>query len=173
MRTTIVRLAGRLLVVTGVLLAPVLPAAAPAQAAEASTEILRVPLDLRFFLPCANGGAGEVVHLTGTFMMLTHTANDGSGGTHLKLLEVQQGVTGFGETTGDHYVSSFVNLFMLNQGSGQLPITATQQVVYRVDGPGRGNESLIRIRNHATLNANGTVTVAFDEFSAECLATEP
>ena len=103
----------------------------------ASTEILRVPLDLRFFLPCANGGAGEVVHLTGTFMMLTHTADDGSGGTHLKLLEVQQGVTGVGETTGDHYVSSFVNLFTFNQGSGLLPITSTQEVVYRIDGPGR------------------------------------
>jgi hypothetical protein len=44
-------------------------------------------------------------------------------------------------------------------------------VIYRIDGPGPGNESLIRIRNHTTLNADGTVTVAFDEFSAECLAT--
>jgi hypothetical protein len=172
MRSTIARVAGRLLVVVGVLVGPALTAGAiPAQAAE--TTILRVPLDLSLFLPCANGGEGEVVHLSGTFMMVYHTTDDGSGGFHLQLLEVEQGVSGVGETTGDHYVSSFVNLFNYNQGSGGLPITSTQEVVYRVDGPGQGNESLIRIRNHATLDANGVITVAFDEFSAECLATEP
>ena len=77
------------------------------------------------------------------------------------------------EVMSAYWNSAQLNLFNYNEGSGSLPITSTQEVVYRVDGPGQGNESLIRIRNHATLNANGTVTVAFDEFSAECLATEP
>lgn len=171
--TTVSRAFGRLLIVVAALLVPALVASAPAGAAETTTRIERVPLDLRLFLPCANGGTGEVVHLSGTFMMLYHVTDDGAGGFHLKLLEVQQGVRGVGETTGDHYVSSFVNLFNYNEGSGSLPITSTQQVVYRVDGPGQGNESLIRIRNHSTLNANGTMTVTFDEFSSECLAETP
>jgi hypothetical protein len=132
-----------------------------------------VPLDLSLFLPCANHGTGEVVDLSGTFMMVEHVTFDEATGFHLTLVEVQQGVRGVGETTGDRYVSSFVNLFNFNQGSGELPITSTQEVVYRINGPGQGNESLIRIRNHSTLNANGVVTVAFDDFSAECLATEP
>jgi len=110
--TTVSRAVGRLLVVVAVLFAPALTAGAtPAQAAETTTQILRVPLDFRLFLPCANGGTGEVVHLSGTFMMVYHVTDDGAGGFHLKLLEVQQGVQGVGETTGDHYVSSFVNLF--------------------------------------------------------------
>jgi hypothetical protein len=172
-RTKAPRVVGRFLLVGVVFLAPWLAGATAAQGAETTTRIERVPLDFRLFLPCANDGAGEVVHLSGTFMMIYHVTFDQATGFHLTLLEVQQGVQGVGETTGDRYVSSFVNFFNYNEGSGSLPIISTQEVVYRVDGQGPGNESLIRIRNHSTLNANGTMTVAFDDFSAECLATEP
>jgi hypothetical protein len=134
------------------------------------TTILRVPLDISYFLPCANGGAGEIVNVSGTFMMLFHSSIDETGGTHLKLLEVQQHVAGFGETTGDRYVSTFVNLFNFNDSSA---LTSTQQVVFRITGPGPGNDALIRIVNHATVNANGTITVAFDTITIECEATSP
>ena len=175
-KTTAAQAARRVLVAAAVLLVPWLALAAGATAAEGAqttTRIERVPLDLSLFLPCPNDGAGEAVHLSGTFMAIYHVTFDEATGFHLTLVEVQQGVSGVGETTGDRYVSSFVNLFNYNQGSGSLPITSTQEVVYRVDGQGPGNESLIRIRNHSALNANGTITVAFDNFSAECLATEP
>ena len=170
--TTLARTVGRLLVVVAACIGVALPAGA-AYAAGPSTTILRVPLDASLFLPCANGGSGEVVHLTGTFMGVTHVTRDGAGGIHVSLLEVEQGVSGVGLTTGDHYVSSFVNRFSFNQGTDSLPLTSTQEVAYRVNGPGPGNESLIRISGHTTVDANGTMTVAFDNFSAECLATEP
>src|SRR4029450_10682822 len=103
------RAARRLLAVATLLLVSLLPltvSAVSAQGATTTTQIERVPLDFRLFLPCANGGNGEVVHLSGTFMMIYHVTQDASGGFHLKLAEVQQGVSGVGETTGDRYVSS-------------------------------------------------------------------
>jgi hypothetical protein len=142
---------------------------ASAQAAQPTT-ILTVPLDISYFLPCANNGVGEIVNVSGTFMMVFHSSIDETGGTHIKLLEVQQHVAGVGETTGDRYVSTFVNLFNFND-SGAL--TSTQQVVFRITGPGPGNDALIRIVNHATVNPDGTITVAFDTITIECEATSP
>jgi hypothetical protein len=165
--------ARRRLVLAALLLAPLLVVTAGpsrAHAAEPPTTILRVPLDISYFLPCANGGAGEIVNVSGTFMMVFHSSIDETGGTHLKLLEVQQRVAGFGETTGDRYVSTFVNLFNYNDSSA---LTSTQQVVFRITGPGPGNDALIRIVNHSTRNANGTMTVAFDTITLECEATSP
>jgi hypothetical protein len=40
-------------------------------------------------------------------------------------------------------------------------------------GDGIPGEALLRITNHSAINANGTITVAFDTFTAECLPTEP
>lgn len=142
---------------------------ASAQAAPTTT-ILRVPLDISYFLPCANNGAGEIVNVSGTFMMVFHTSSDPTLGTHTTLVEVQQHVAGIGETTGDRYVSTFVNFFNFND-SGAL--TSTQQVVFRITGPGPGNDALIRIVNHATVNPDGTITVAFDTITIECEATAP
>jgi hypothetical protein len=164
--------ARRRLVLVALLLASLLAAPAGPTSAQAAqpTTILRVPLDISFFVPCANNGAGEVVNLSGTFMMVFHSSVDQTGGTHIKLLEVEQHVAGVGETTGDRYVSTFVNLFNFND-SGAL--TSTQQVVFRITGPGPGNDSLLRITNHSTVNPDGTITVAFDTITIECEATSP
>jgi hypothetical protein len=157
------------------LLAPllVLTGPMPAQAADSTTRILRVPLDLSVFLPCANNGTGEIVNLSGTFIDIYHVTFDEVGGFHLQLIETQSSVAGTGETTGDRYVSTRVNLFAYNQGAGSLPITATQQLVFRITGPGPGNDALIRITNHTTVNADGTVTVTFDTLTVECEPTSP
>lgn len=80
---------------------------------------------------------------------------------------------GLGETTGKRYVEHFVNLFLNTTGSVGLPLVSTQQEIYRVDSAGRGFDSLIRIRNHTTINANGETTVTFDESIMECLAETP
>jgi hypothetical protein len=57
-------------------------------------------------------------------------------GSHIQSIEVQQHVSGVGETTGDRYVSTFVNLFNYNDRFGEPPITSTQEVVFRITGPG-------------------------------------
>jgi hypothetical protein len=67
-------------------------------------------------------------------------------------------------------VSTFFNLLNSHDSSA---LTSTQQVVFRITGPGPGNDALIRIVNHSTRNANGTMTVAFDTITLECEATSP
>ena len=98
---------------------------------------------------------------------------DGSGGSHAISVEVEQGVSGVGETTGKRYVEHFVNLFFNTTGSGDFPLVSTQQLIYRVDSAGSGVDSLIRIRNHTTINANGETTVTFDDTTMLCLAETP
>jgi hypothetical protein len=144
-----------------------------APAASAATQVVRVPVDSRLFLPCANDGLGEVVHFTGTILGVSSGTADGAGGFHARSIEVEQGVRGVGETTGRRYVEHFVNLFFSSTGSGGFPLVSTQQLIYRVDSAGPGTDSLIRIRNHTTINANGETTVTFDDTTMECLAETP
>jgi hypothetical protein len=141
--------------------------------AGAGATVIRVPVDSRLFLPCANGGAGEVVHFTGTILGVSSGTVDGAGGFHARSIEVEQGVRGVGETTGRVYREQFVNLFFSTTGAGGFPLVSTEQLIYRVNSAGPGVDSRIRIRNHTTINANGDVTVTFDDTTMECLAEEP
>jgi hypothetical protein len=144
-----------------------------APAASAAARVVRVPVDSRLFLPCANDGVGEVVHFTGTILGVSSGTADGSGGFHSRSIEVEQGVHGVGETTGDRYVEHFVNLFFSSTGSGGFPLVSTQQLIYRVDSAGPGSDSLIRVRSHTTINASGETTVSFNDTTVECPAETP
>ena len=141
--------------------------------ASAAARVIRVSVDSTLFLPCANRGAGEVVHFTGTILGVSSGTTDGSAGHHAISIEVEQGVSGIGETTGRRYVEHFVNLFFNTTGSGGFPLISTQQLIYRVNSAGPGFDSTIRIRNHTTIDANGDVTVTFDKATMECLAQNP
>ena len=90
----------------------------PVAASAAPARVIRVPVDSRLFLPCANDGAGEVVHFTGMILGVTSGTFDGAGGVHPGSVEVEQGVHGVGETTGRRYVEHFVNLSSNTTGSG-------------------------------------------------------
>ena len=133
-------------------------------AAAAGARVIRVPVDSRLFLPCANGGAGEVVHFTGTILGVSSGTTDGSGASHAISIEVEQGVSGVGETTGKRYVEHFVNLFFNTTGSGGFPLVSTQQLIYRVYSAGsttdgRGNPSPVpgTDRNHGSIRSSSTL----------------
>ena len=145
----------------------------PAAASATPARVIRAPVDSRLFLPCANGGAGEVVHFTGTILGVFKGTFDGAGGVHSVSVEVEQGVHGIGETTGRRYVEHFVNLSFNTTGSGGFPLVSTQQLIYRVNSAGPGFDSTIRIRNHTTINATGETTVTFDDTTMLCLAETP
>jgi hypothetical protein len=147
--------------------------AAPVRAVEVTTRIIRDSSEFSLFLPCANGGAGEVVVFSGTFMDLLHSTQGGSTGTHVFSVEINQGVAGVGVTTGDRYVFARVNMASFNQTATSFPVVSSQELIYRITGPGPDNDALIRIVNHATVNANGETTVAFDELTVVCEPTDP
>ena len=59
-----------------------------------------VPLNVTVFVPCANGGAGELVHISGPVHVVIEETADGAGGFHMKEHVQFQGISGVGLITG-------------------------------------------------------------------------
>lgn len=135
--------------------------------ATAYTSNEKIPADLVVFIPCANGGAGENVDLSGFLHAVTHVTVTGNN-FHVKYHTQPQGISGVGETTGDKYQGtgetqeqyggSFVN--------GQYEDTYVNN--FKIIGQGTGNNYLIHENLHVTINANGEVTTLIDNFTADC-----
>ena len=125
-------------------------------------------VNFTFFVPCAAGGAGEIVDLSGplhTLITFTINGNNVSGTAHFQ----PQGIVGTGETTGDKYQGTGVTKDTGFKGSfqnGQF----TQSFVnnFRIIGAGPGNNFLSHEETHITINADGTVTVFHDNLSIVC-----
>src|SRR4051812_15309757 len=119
------------------------------------------------FVPCANGGAGEVVDLQGPLHVLisfTINGNHVSGDSHFQ----PQGISGTGESTGDKYQATGVTQdhFSGSLVNGQFNETFVNN--FRIIGQGPGNNFLVHENFHLTINANGEVTTFHDNFSVEC-----
>ena len=75
------------------------------------------PIDLAVFVPCANGGVGEDVLLSGNLHDLIHvTVNDNS--VHVKTHDQPQGISGTGVVTGDKYQATGVTQDEFNTSFG-------------------------------------------------------
>ena len=124
-------------------------------------------INLTVFIPCADGGAGETVDLTGplhTLITFTISGNNVSGFFHFQ----PQGISGTGETTGAQYQATGVTQesFKNSLQNGQVNETFVNN--FRIIGQGPGNNFLVHETLHFTINANGAVTVSHDNFSADC-----
>jgi len=138
-----------------------------AQAAAGTyTASVNIPIDLFVFIPCANGGAGEYVDLTGNLHDVFHYTFDNTGGFHVTYLDNPQGITGLGWVTGAKY-----------QGTGSTRGGFTARAVgyeetfinnFRMIGQGPGNNFMVHETYHVTINADGTLTAYIDNFSIEC-----
>jgi hypothetical protein len=142
-------------------LAVVAPAHAAVQVNSGQT------ISLSVFVPCAAGGAGELVDLSGTLhTLITFAANKNNVAGYLH--SQPQGISGVGETTGDKYQATGVTLesFGGSLQNGQFNQTFVNN--FRIIGQGPGNNFLVHETVHITVNANGSVTVFHDDFSAAC-----
>jgi hypothetical protein len=125
-------------------------------------------INLTVFVPCAAGGAGEIVDLTGplhTLITLTINGNNVSGTAHFQ----PQGLSVTGETTGDKYQATGVTKdtsFKVSFQNGQAQQTFVNN--FRIIGTGPGNNFLVHEVAHITINANGIVTVVHDDLSIAC-----
>ena len=124
-------------------------------------------ISLSIFVPCAAGGAGEVVDVSGplhTLISFTINGNNVSIVMHFQ----PQGISGTGETTGAKYQGtgvtqeSFKNSFQ----NGQANETFINN--FRIIGQGPENNFLMHETLHFTINADGSVTVFHDNFSVDC-----
>ena len=140
-------------------------AVVPAQAAIQVNDTTTIALQV--FVPCAAGGAGEIVDLAGplhTLVSFTINGNSVSGYSHFQ----PQGIVGVGETTGEKYQATGVTQesFKTAFFNGQANLTCVNN--FRIIGQASGNNYLVHETLHLTFNANGTLTVSHDNFSATC-----
>jgi hypothetical protein len=124
-------------------------------------------ISITVFIPCAVGGAGEVVDLSGplhTLVSMTINGNNVSGYFHFQ----PQGIVGVGETTGNKYQATGVTLesFKTAFQNGQANLTFVNN--FRIIGQGPGNNFLVHETMHITLNAAGFLTVFHDNITVDC-----
>jgi hypothetical protein len=134
-----------------------------AQAAVSSN--VSVPLATSAFVPCANGGAGENVSLTGSLHILTTTTFDSAGGVHGTLLFNPQDVSGVGSVSGAGYRGTGETLATF---TGKVGAVSTLVNNFRIVGT-QGAASLQVHENVAlVVNANGTLTASVDHAVVTC-----
>jgi hypothetical protein len=126
-----------------------------------------VPIAFLDFVPCADGGAGEFVLVSGDLHILITTTVDANGGFHGKTHFQPQGISGFGLSTGARYQATGVQQESFNAPSGGT-ITDTFVNNFRLIGQGRGNNLLVHQSVHMTTNANGDVTADVFNNSITC-----
>lgn len=139
----------------------------PELAAIASTTSDVVEIDLTAFVPCANGGAGELLHAVGRLHQVFTTVINANGTVTLRSQFQPQGLTGVGLTTGDKYNATGVTQ-TIDQIRAPFPAVSTFINNFRMIAAGPGNNLLIHEEGHLTINANGTLTVFVDRVSEEC-----
>jgi hypothetical protein len=123
---------------------------------------LKVPVTIGIFIPCAAGGAGEVVFLTGNLHILLRFNMDQAGGIHAASHFQPQGISGTGQTTGDKYQATGVEF------NAKVGVEETFVNNFRIIGQGNGNNFLIHETFHITFNANGILRASVDNFSVDC-----
>lgn len=148
-----------------VLMAALIAPTSALAAAETFTVSSFFPIEILVFVPCANGGAGEDVLLSGNLHDVFHITLTPSGGFRVSFSDNPQGVTGTGLTTGDKYQGTGITR---DNFGGRVGFEETFVNNFRIIGEGPGNNFLVHDNFHITVNANGTVTSFHDNFSVEC-----
>ena len=124
------------------------------------------PLDFTQFVSCANGGAGEDVHLTGEFHTVFAVTTDGSGAFHVVFTGNSQNLSGVGLTTGDSYRG--VDQFAQTVLNVAPPVILTETTTFNLIGQGPGNNLTTHFVFHLTIDANGTARSEVVESSVDC-----
>ncbi len=125
------------------------------------------PETISVFIPCAVGGVGEVVTLSGNLHVLISTtvnANHISSDMHFQ----PQGISGLGSVSGNKYQATGITRFSFEADVAGFPFIQTLVNNFKIIGQGPGNNFLVHENFHLTVNADGTVTANIDNFSAEC-----
>lgn len=126
-----------------------------------------IPFAQITFVPCANGGAGELVLLEGTLHVQNHLTISNNR-VSLKIHFQPQGAEGTGLITGDKYQSTGVT-----QEQDSLPLTngAAEFTFinnFKIIGVGPDNNLLVHQTVHVTVDANGLITTNVNNTTIEC-----
>ncbi|HXC70739.1 MAG TPA: hypothetical protein VN644_12220 [Pyrinomonadaceae bacterium] len=142
-----------------------LTGAASSQATVVNTK-QSIQFEQPIFIPCANGGAGELVEIVGTLHVHVHLTTNGNR-VNGKLHFQPQGASGVGMVTGDVYRATGVtheDTVPLTDG----PDNITLINIFSFIGPGPDNNFRVHQNIHLTINANGEVTADFNNTTTDC-----
>jgi hypothetical protein len=131
--------------------------------ASTTTTITRMPFG---FTALVNPCTGEILDMTGTVQIVTHTTIDSTGAAHTKFHFNSQGVSGVSRTTGMTY--RLVDTVNNTTYQGPLPAVVTSVSTIKLIGPGPGNNQVLRFQVHSTINANGELTSSVFNQENEC-----
>ena len=117
------------------------------------------------FIPCSNGGAGELVSFSGPLNELLHVTFTANGHATVKSQLRFQGISGTGQITGDRWDAVGVRQDLVTLFVG-TEITFVNN--YRLIAAGKGSNLSIHENFHLKLDADGVVTTSHDNFRADC-----
>jgi hypothetical protein len=149
---------------------PVAPRAldqSPTLAADVSSTQTTLPFNTTLWIACANGGAGEMVALSGELEFSSHEVLDADGGTHERRMVRPSRVAGVGGTTGLNYRGtgmSFLSEGVAAEGSSVYTYVNN----FRIIGQGPGNNLLVHAVVHQTTDPDGNVVAEVNASSSTC-----
>ena len=118
------------------------------------------------YVPCANGGAGEL--LTGTIDVHNLVSETVNGNHDAWQFTFERHGELVGRITGDTYRFTGVEHGAYTQSLDSDHSTLTYVNRYRLVGPGAGNDLIVRETAHITLDAGENVVVQRDDFTVDC-----
>lgn len=142
------------------------PFKSPAVPAITYTSNISLPTNLVVYVPCALGGQGEDLLLSGDLHILFHFTATPSGAYQYDSQYQPQGMSGVGSLSGTKYQATG-----MTRDSGRftaLPYAFTYVNNFRMIGQGTGSNYLVHENVHATINPNGQMTAYVDNYSVEC-----
>lgn len=152
---------------TSITAARMLGQQASASAAVVSTKLTR-NYSRMLQVSCANDGLGEMVALSGQIEIQTHSSEDANGGVHLMTLVRPSHVVGVGLTSGLFYRGTGATFENESYAADGYPAVLSSVNNFRIIGQGPGNNLLVHMTVHQTMNADGELTVDVDLSSQEC-----
>lgn len=147
----------------------VLAAACLAVAGAAQAEVTtnqHVSIAYAGYVPCANGGAGEL--LTGTIDVHDLASETVNGNSVAWQFVFERHGELVGQVTGDTYRVAGVEHGAYTQRLDSEHSTLTYVNRYRLIGPGPGNNLVVRETAHITIDADENVVVQHDDFTVDC-----
>lgn len=110
------------------------------------------------FVPCANGGAGEVVRVTVKLHIVVRQTLDAAGGVHLASHFQDAGSNGVGLVTGDVYRRVGQTKESFKVSASGFPVVLDFVNIFDFIAPGPGNNFQVHDVIHMTITRNGVTS---------------
>lgn len=119
------------------------------------------------FVPCTNGGNGELIAFEGNIQINSHYSTDKRGGVHARFQVIYQGVSGTGLSTGLQYQTPGPSMEKVFYVDGETDKIYHFTLVYKIIGQGPGNNFNLH-SNFAYVIQDGELKVVHGNDEVSC-----